>query len=68
MWKLFQDSESIRLTGQELHTAYSLSFSDEPMYLVRLNEESSTELERKSSVPVRATSTQRSRSKRKSAK
>ncbi len=68
MWELFQDLESIRSTGQELHTAYSLSFSDEPMYLVRLNEESSTELERKSSVPARATLTRRSRSKRKSGK
>ncbi len=68
MWQLFQDSESIRSAGQESSTVYSLSFSDAPMYLVRVNADSSTELEQTSSAQKKATSTQRSHSKRKSGK
>ncbi len=68
MWELFQDLESIPLAGQESSTVYSLSFSDGPMYLVRVNGDSSIGSEQKSLTPAKGTSTRRSRSKRKSGK
>jgi len=68
MWELFQDSESIHSAGQGSSTVFSLSFADEPMYLVRLKEDSSTELEQTSSAQKKGTGTRHSRSKRKSGK
>ncbi len=68
MWEFFLDSESIDLEAVPSAMVYSLQFADEPMLLVRYNEDSSIGLEPKSSVPVKATSTRSSRSKRRSKK
>ncbi len=68
MWEFFLGSESIDLEPGQNATVYSLQFADEPMLLVRYNEGSSIGLEPKSSVPVKATSTRSSRSKRRSKK
>ncbi len=45
MWKIFQDWESIASVPLEDATGYLLEFADEPMLLVRCEEESSIDLE-----------------------
>jgi hypothetical protein len=68
MWELFRDLGSVPSAAQEPSTVYSLCFADEPIYLVRLKEESSTESVLISSAPKKAIGTQRLRSRRKSGK
>ncbi len=68
MWEFFLDSESIDLGAEPGAMVYSLQFADKPMLLVRRSEDSSIDLEPKSSVPLKATSTRSLRSKRQSKK
>lgn len=68
MWEICSDLESARSMEAGGRQVYSLFFVDGPVFLARAIEDSSGDLESKSLVQPKATTTKRSRSKRRSGK